>query len=65
MSQSMTATLWLDKGAALWHPGCMTEVEAFLIALTLLGGATFVARKYLSGDARLALAIVAALAHLA
>ena len=43
----------------------MTEVQAFLVALTLLGGATFVARKYLSGDARLALAIVAALAHLA
>jgi pyruvate/2-oxoacid:ferredoxin oxidoreductase beta subunit len=43
----------------------MTQVEAFLVALALLAGATFVARKYLSGDARVVLALVAAIAHLA
>jgi hypothetical protein len=47
------------------HPLAMTETAAFFLALLLLGGATVVARKYLSPDARLALAIVAAIGHLA
>ena len=43
----------------------MNEGEAFVVALLLLIGATVVTRKYLSRDARVALAVVAALAHLA
>jgi hypothetical protein len=50
---------------AIGHPSNMNQIEAFLIALTLLIAATRVARKYLSTDARLVLAIVAAAAHLA
>jgi hypothetical protein len=43
----------------------MTQVDAFLVALALLAAATFVARKYLSSGARVLLALVAAIAHLA
>lgn len=43
----------------------MTQIQAFFVALLLLGAGTLVARNYLSRDARVALAIVAALAHLA
>ena len=43
----------------------MKEPEAFVLALLLLIGATVVTRKFLSRDARLALAVVAAGLHLA
>lgn len=43
----------------------MNQAEAFLLALALLVGGTLVARAYLSDRARLLLALVAALAHLA
>lgn len=43
----------------------MNQIEAFLIALALLLAGTYVARKYLSNNARVALAIVAAAFHLA
>jgi hypothetical protein len=43
----------------------MKEPEAFILALLLLLGATIVARKFLSRDARVALGLVAAVLHLA
>jgi hypothetical protein len=43
----------------------MKEPEAFILALLMLIGATVVARKFLSRDARLALGVVAAVLHLA
>jgi hypothetical protein len=43
----------------------MNQPEAFVLALLLLAGATVIARKYLSSDARVALSVVAALAHFA
>jgi hypothetical protein len=42
----------------------MSEGEAFILALLLLIGATAITRKYLSSDARVALGVVAAIAHL-
>jgi hypothetical protein len=43
----------------------MNELEAFILTVLLLIGATVVSRKFLSRDARLALGIVAAVLHLA
>lgn len=42
----------------------MKEPEAFILALLLLIGATAVARRYLGRDARIALGVIAAGAHL-
>lgn len=42
----------------------MKEPEAFILALLLLVGATVVARRYLGRDARIALGVLSALAHL-
>jgi len=43
----------------------VNQTKAFLAALAFLAAGTYVARKYLSSDARIALGVVAAMAHLA
>lgn len=43
----------------------MNEGEAFILALVLLVGATVITRRFLSRDARIALGVIAAIAHLA
>jgi hypothetical protein len=43
----------------------MKEPEAFVLALLLLVIATVISRRYLGRDARIALGVIAVLAHLA
>ena len=43
----------------------MSEGEAFIAVLVLLGIATALSRKYLSGSAQLVLGVIATVAHLA
>jgi hypothetical protein len=43
----------------------MKEPTAFVLALLLLVGATVITRRYLSRGARVALGLIAAVAHLA
>jgi hypothetical protein len=43
----------------------MKESTAFVLALLLLVGATLITRRYLGRDARVALGLIAAVAHLA
>jgi hypothetical protein len=42
----------------------MSEAEAFIVVLLLLGIATVLSRKYLSSNAQLALGVIATTAHL-
>ena len=42
----------------------MSETEAFIAVLVLLGIATVLSRKYLSSGAQLALGVIATTAHL-
>jgi hypothetical protein len=53
--------------ACLTHEGRaehMSEAEAFIVVLLLLGIATVLSRKYLSSNAQLALGVIATTAHL-
>lgn len=43
----------------------MNQETAFVLALLLLVGATLITRRYLGQDARIALGLIAATAHLA